>query len=335
MSNSFEQTPNPLLSVLPPLSPDLHEEPLAPANPFLGWMSPGGGDSSALLPWVDDDLRQEDEPSTPVGLGLGLADAGGLVGEALTKGGQPVGAAFGHEVAQIFEGEASTGAIVGSAANAVLAPMSIAGGIMDMIEGFGEWSQGNKLKGGFKIGEGSAGAASGACGLAALGGVSAALPLGLALGTGATAAKVGRYGDQKAKELGWFHDDAGHALAASEWAGQLGRSVNDSLTDRGHPRLGAIAGGATLAGATIANIGIAPAAAAIGAGHSIGSSLAHHHRAKHYAQWDGINGIEGGAEALADDDDKRDAAIERSKREHPERWGPTVGQWYAKYGGVK
>jgi hypothetical protein len=350
MSNRFEPAPNPLLSVLPSLKPDLHEEPLVPSNPFFGWMSPGGGDSNALLPWVDDDIgprastKADAEPSNPVGTGLSVIDAAHTGIEAWRQGGLSVGT-LGEEAGEIFAGTASNAEIASEAANGVLGPVGIAGGIMDVIEGFGECARGNKLEGGFKIAEGGMGAASGGFGLAELAGINAATPWGLGLAAGATGLKVGRYGDRKTKELGWFHDEHGDNASASEWAGQLGRSVNDSLSDRGHPWLGSVAGAATLAGATLANVGIVPAAAAIGFGKSVGSGLAHfgksigsglanHHRANHYAHYDGINEIQGGAEAMADDDDQRDAAIERSKREHPERWGQlTAGQWVAKYAG--
>jgi hypothetical protein len=71
----------------------------------------------------------------------------------------------------------------------------------------------------------------------------------------------------------------------------------------------------------------------VSAGKAGGSWLAHHHRADHYANYEGAN-VVGGGQAFADYDDDKEAAIERSKAEHPERWGhnpnnPTLGQAYA------
>jgi len=319
MSNRFEQTPNPLLSVLPSLKPDLHEEPASPANPFLGWMSPGGGDSSALLPWVDDDLgrTESEDPFKPVSTALTAIDGVHFAHEVIHEG---------HEVAEVASEAANGAELAGTAADAILSPLAIAGGIMDVIEGVSELRKGN-WEGAYSVGEGVLGAGSGACGLAA------AAPLGAAMGAGAFGLKVGRYGDHKVKDLGWLRDSQGKAQSGTEWAGHLGRSADDWFTDRGHPWLGSAAGMVATTGGVIADMGIVPAAAAVGLGTSIGSGLAHHHRANHYAHYDGITAIQGGAEALADDDDARDAAIERSKHEHPERWRnpdtQTFGQWFA------
>ncbi len=57
MSNGFAQAKTVQTPTSPQTPANLHEQPAVPAHPYPGWMSPGGGDSTALLPWIDDDLR--------------------------------------------------------------------------------------------------------------------------------------------------------------------------------------------------------------------------------------------------------------------------------------
>jgi hypothetical protein len=64
MSNSFAQSTKAQSTAPPTASPQLHEGPMAQAHPYPGWMSPVGGDSSALLPWIDHDHHDAAVPST-------------------------------------------------------------------------------------------------------------------------------------------------------------------------------------------------------------------------------------------------------------------------------
>lgn len=327
----------------------LFEDPVldrAPADPYPGWKPKAGGDASALAPYVDDDLREEKEPSNPVGAGISIADGVHTAADAVIEG-ETSGATFGqlatkmsHEATEVLAGEGSTAQTALMGSTAALAPVSIAGGIMDMIEGIGDIRRGNTMEGTFTTTAGGLGILSGGSsvvGLAGVGSAAAAAPL---LATGATAIKTTRYGDQNVKKRGWLHDSEGNALSASEWAGHNGRAVDDYLTKHGHPYLGTAAGIATTAGSVVPAAAMALGGAGVGAydnltdaGHSLGKGMANGTRAFHYAHYQGMDLSPQEGKELANYDDGQEAAVERSKREHPERWGhnpnnPTFAQFF-------
>jgi hypothetical protein len=107
------------------------------------------------------------------------------------------------------------------------------------------------------------------------------------------------------------------------------------------PYLGSAAGLFTTAEALVPAAAMTLAGAAAGGcsaltdiGHAAGSAMAHHHRTAHYASYSGMDLNHEQAASFADYDDAKAAAIERSKAEHPERWGhnpnnPTYGQAFA------
>jgi hypothetical protein len=318
--------PNPFASVPTPWREDV----TAPAHPYPNWKPTARGDAGALSPYVDDDLREE--PSNPVTTGISAVDKAHLTADAIINGGTEL-SELGHEATSLFTGEASATTKAFAGATAVAAPLSIFGGILDIAEGVGEVRHGNTNDGSIHLVGGGSNIISGASGLAGLGGSSAAVACSggaAAFGLGLAA---GHYGDQQVKKLGWLHDDDGQAVNASQWAANAGGRADDWFTEHGHPSLGTAAGVATTIGASVPGAVMAVGAGAASAGHAAGTAMANHHRASHYANYEGMN-IVGGAQGLADYDDDHAAALERSKAEHPERWGnnphnPTYGQAYA------
>jgi hypothetical protein len=333
MSQSFEKAPDQALSIANPfaaITAPFREEPLPPVHPYPGWKPTARGDSNALLPWIDDDLREQS--SNPVATGISIVDKAHLAADAAMNGGTLV-SKLSHEASELISGEASAGKLAFAGASAVAAPLAIAGGILEIDEGLDQWKHGNRADGGFAMTGGGLNILSGGSGLAALGGSSALAATSAGSASLALGLAAGHHGDKQVKKLGWLHDDDGRAVSASEWAGHLGRGADDYLTDRGHPYLGTAAGIATTFGASVVGAGMAMDAELISAGKAAGSKLANQHRASHYANYEGAT-VTGGAQALADYDDDQEAAVERSKVEHPERWGhnpnnPTFGQAYS------
>jgi hypothetical protein len=193
---------------------------------------------------------------------------------------------------------------------------------MEISEGRELWKHGHKEDGAFKMAGGGFNVASGVSGFAALGGSSLAAGLSVGAGSLAVGLGAGHYGDKKSKELGWYHDGDGNPQRLSEYCADKGQAVDDWMTKRGHPYLGSALGGATVVAEAGAHVPHAIAAAAVGAGHDIGTSLAHDHRAKHYANYD-VN-VDGGSESLADYDDKQRAAVERAETKRFNQWKTNV-----------
>jgi hypothetical protein len=161
-----------------------------------------------------------------------------------------------------------------------------------------------------------------------------AIPWSIGLGAASDGLQIGHHGDEQVKELGRLHDAAGHAVTGSQWAGDTAASVHNWFADRGHPMIGHVAGVPTLAGTTVVAGGMAVEAAAESAGRSAGGWLGHRARVGDYRGYD-VN-LPEGPEAFAHYDDTQEAAVERSKREHPERWGhnpsnPSYAQAFAHF----
>lgn len=282
-------------------------------------------------------------PATPV---LAAADDAHLLAEAAIDGETAatswggLTAHMGHEAVEIMAGEGTAMQTGMMGASAVMGPVAIAGGIMEMIEGRKEWQEGRKADGAVSMGAGGLGVSSGVAGLAGLAGAGPAAAAAPLLASSAVGLKVGHFGDNEVKKMGVLHNDEGEAESASEWAGENGKHADAWVTKHLHSgALGTIAGlGATL-GSVFPAAGMSMAGAVMGgyslannAGHAIGTGLAHHHRASHYESAYGMS--EKDAQGLADYDDGQAAAIERSKREHPERWATpkAPGYFEEKYG---
>jgi hypothetical protein len=304
------------------------DAPAAQPHPYPGWKPNGRGDSNALLPFIDDDLREEKEPSNPVGTGLTIGDGALLATDAIVNAKEPT-EELGKGAARLFTGEAGNSEMAFQGVNALAAPLSIAGGAMDLMEGAALWKRGKKVDGVIAGGAGAASVGSGIAGLATLGGVSAAGPWAPGLASFSTGLKVGHYGDNQVKDRDWLHDGGGHALSASGWAANNGQIANDWVSDHISSHLGRVAGAYVTAQSLVPAAGIAIAGATQGAGHAIGGWAGNRSRTHKYEKYD-VN-VDGGAKSLANYDDDQEAAVERSKREHPERWGynpnnPTYGQ---------
>lgn len=316
---------NPFASV-----PTPWRENAAPvAHPYPDWKPSARGDASALLPYIDDDLREE--PENPVSPWLSGVDNTHLLGDAAIYGDAPV-QHLGEHASHVLSGETTAGRTGFGAFGVLASGASIAGGAIDLIEGYQQYQNGNRADGAFSMTEGGLNVVSGASGLAAIGGSTVAAATSVVAGTGALGLEIGHHGDKQVKKLGWLHDDDGHAVSASDWAANLGQDANDWMTERGHPILGGMAGGVALGAGIVAGTGMSLAAIPVSAGHSIGTSVAHDEREDHYEHYD--VGIVGGAKSLADYDDAQQDAVQRSRNEHPERWGqnprnPTYGQAFA------
>ena len=309
---------------------------LAPPHPYPGWQPSGAGDPNALLAWIDRDLkghdeildapprRLEEEPENsefakPVTTAKGVIDnveRGEHVAEAAAEG----------------AGWLKHGVHAASRALApVVGPLGIAGGAMEIAEGIHDARDGRGVDGTIEIASGAAGMGSSGAGMASLL-VNGAIPWAVGLGAASDGMKFGHYGDEQLKNLDRLHDGAGHAVTASQWAGETAASVHNWFADRGHPIVGHMLGVPTLAGTTVAAGGMAAEAAAESAGRAAGGWLGRRARVSHYKGYD--VGLPEGAEALAHYDDTQEAAVERSKREHPERWGhnphnPSFAQAFA------
>lgn len=198
------------------------------------------------------------EESNPVGTALSVVDYAHLAGEAAVAGGTSartlgeMAGHLGHEALEVFLGEGTAAQTGMAAASAIAAPLAIAGGTMEMFEGYDQYKEGHKLDGGMTMAQGGLSATSGLFGLAALagsGGAAVAAPMAAA---GAGGLALGRYGDKSVKELGWLHDGQGHAESASDWAGDTGTAADNWVTQHtGSGTLGTIAGLGTTLGASV------------------------------------------------------------------------------------
>jgi hypothetical protein len=290
--------------------------------------------------------REEAEGKNPVDQGYAAIDTASMGTDAIMDGGVEASSweemthQMGHHALKALSGDASKATTAYTGVTAVLAPLSIGMGIKEMIDGFHEGGR----EGAFGVAGGATGVASGGtavAGLAGVGGAATAAPL---IAAGGAGLKLGHYGDNRVKEEGWLHDNDGNATTASGWAASNGQAADDWVTRKtGIGALGTVAGLGTTLGSSIVGSGVAVGAAGKGAllggysvvsggahtltglGHDIGSGFANRHRASHYN--DMFDHVEGGASSLADTDDAQRTAVERSKREHPERWGenPTWG----------
>src|SRR2546421_13083802 len=129
MSRGFEQAPsiaNPFASVPNPFR---HDEPAPAADPYPGWKPTSRGDSNALLPYVDDDVR--DEPITPVNRPLLAGDVGHVIADGAIDGGveaenlSQLASKMGHHANKGFAGEGTVAQTRLMEANGVLAPLAI------------------------------------------------------------------------------------------------------------------------------------------------------------------------------------------------------------------
>src|SRR5437868_7344049 len=108
MPKAYEQSPTQsLLSQITP--PAFADTPLAPAHPYPGWHSPGGGDASALLPWIDDDLREhhEEEHESPVKRGIDAVETAHTAVDLIADGGKSLRDLRGP-VQELLESESGT-----------------------------------------------------------------------------------------------------------------------------------------------------------------------------------------------------------------------------------
>lgn len=314
------------------------------------------------------DEQKEGEPANPVGTGLDIVDGAHLTGDSFIEGGAP-----GKSMLEIGEDMEEKGNLFDPAIEAdhmglssgtvIAAPLAIAGGIMEMYEGYEDIKKGDEGGSGtLSVGEGGLTTASGIAAIAGLAGSAVGAVAAPLLATGATGMKVGHYGDQQVQKLGWYHDEDGKAQTASSWMADQGTAANDWVTKQtgGDRVLGHTAGLETM-GQSLPEAGGAATLAAmkgtndkvidplVTTGRELGSDIAAMNRADHYDGYDAqlstvdpktgktVVPEKGSVEARrADDDwanydDEKDAAIARSKKEHPERWGlppdQTYGQW--------
>jgi len=199
--------------------------------------------------------------------GLEVATAGGTSAQSFAG----MSEKLLHHITKAWSGEAGVGGEVGTAANGIAAPLSIAGGIMEFIGGINEWKEGHRGDGAFEMTKGGVEVGSGVATVAGMAGSEAGAALGPLGGALATGMAVGHYGDGSVKRRGWLHDDEGHAESASEWAGEKGRDVRDWAERHGMMPADANAlGVATTLGSSIAGAGMAVGAAAADAGQGIG-----------------------------------------------------------------
>lgn len=298
------------------------DESPAPPHPYPGWTPTGAGDPNALLAWIDHDLKGHDavldEPPRKPTAYAAHEDEGNGFGVVKTGTGVIDHASAIKETGEVVHHIAHGVPPVASPLVGLLAPLGIVNGIMGVLDGKSEIEHGHTADGVAEIDANVLGTGASALALAGYASEAARVSAPV-LGLGALGAEAVHYGDGKVKDLGWLHDGGGHAESVSEWSGDLAASADRYFTDRGHPLAGAVAGAVTCAGTSIAGTGISLAGAPIGAGHAIGDGLANHHRASLYA--DRFAKPQGGAQGFADYDDAQAAAVERSKREHPERWG--------------
>jgi len=321
MSQGFDdsyQPANPFPNVLTPWRDDAAAQ--AVHHPFPEWKPEARGDARALLPYVDHDIG-ESEKTNPVGEGLTWADRAHLGVETVANGGKTA-AKVAEEASEFMAGGAEGAEAVLGGISAFAAPLALGAGAFDLVEGIDLVRHGDTTEGSVKLMEGGAGITSGGAGIATFAGSAGAASFAAGGGAAAVGVALGHYGDKQVEKLDWLHDDNGKAISASESAANYGQKVDDYLTLHGHPMLGTAAGIATTFGASVPAAGVAAAAIPVGAGHWLGTTAANHKRTSHYENYD-VN-IVGGAKSLANYDDDQAAAVERSKREHPEKWGRRV-----------
>ncbi len=297
---------------------------------------------------IDEDTEKEN----PVSAALSRADqvhlgaatflereaAGGTYAELAEE--------MAESSSEFWEGTASTGKTAFAGASAGFGMISIGGGIMEMFEGREEMKH-NFVEGSFTFGGGLATVGSGVAEIASFGGVAAAGPAAPILGGLALGSKIGREGDKQVKELGWLHNSDGDAETASAWMGDNAEKVEEKVEGAtGNHTLGVIAG----TGSIVAQAGAGAVVATAAAGNSKilqleefgrgrGRRIANEERTESYfMQGDGIairdprtnqvtmtdagsDASRLGAQQLADYDDKKEDAVDRSKLLHPRQWG--------------
>ena len=305
-ANPFANIPTPFL-----------DDAAAPHNPVPEWKPTARGDAKALLPYVDDDIG-ETEKSNPVGDALAWSDRAHLGVEAAANGGKTA-AEVAEEAEKFMLGGSEGAESVLGGISAFAAPLAIAGGAVDLVEGIDLLRHGETAEGLIKTTEGAAGVTSGGAGIATFAGSTAAATVAAGAGAGAVGLGVGHFGDNQVKKHGWIHDSEGKALSASEWAGHNGRRADDYLTEHGHPHLGTAAGIATTAVSVVPAAGIAVGGAVVGgvdtledAGSWLGTKAAHAERAHHYEHYQGIDMTKREAKELADYDDAQREASEHA-----------------------
>ncbi len=332
-------------------------------GPYLGVDTPefhGHEDRPAAGPEIEAHDEGE-EAENPVSTGLEYADYAHLGADALiegeTKGDGLLGLvdSMGEEASEVLAG-AGEAAQTGLAAStgAVFAPMAITGGIMEMIEGYNEFGR-DAAGGATTFLGGMATAGSGVSATLGLAGIGSAAAAGPALASGAAGLKIGSYGNEQTKELGWILDHDGNDITASSWAAQNGEDTERWLAKHTHNKTFAAIGGGTATALSVPTAAVLATAGAVnggvnkledfGAEH--GKQLANFHRMNIYAgtekdgTLDAVDGIGArnpytgqveiaqrgtrqadlGAQQMADYDDNLSDAVERSKVLHPERWG--------------
>ena len=346
-------------------------EVAAPKKAAIGVKDPWGAspvpvEHEARRREEDEEHEEHEESENPVATGLQYADYAHLGADAMIEGGTSGDGllglmdGIGEEASEVLAGE-GTAAQTGLAAStgAIFAPMAITGGIMEMVDGYNEFGR-DTAGGATTFLGGLATAGSGASAIAGLAGVGAAATAGPALASGAAGLKVGRYGNEQVKELGWLRDKDGNAEAPSTWAAENGENTEHWLAKHTHNETLAAIGGA---GATALSVPVAGAVATAGAinggvvklenfGAERGKNLANFHRMNVYAGTNDeaeLNSLDGlgvrdahtgqveiaqrGTQAaalagqqMADYDDNLSDAVERSKVLHPERWGKEANE---------
>ncbi|MGE5187202.1 MAG: hypothetical protein ACM31C_34370 [Acidobacteriota bacterium] len=296
------------------------DDALARPHPYPAWQPTAAGDPNALLPWIDHDLEGHDAVlDAPPRPRRDEPERSEFAKPARTTKRVVEDVERAKRVAEGAEWLEHGALHTASQALApVLGPLGMASGAVEIAEGISEARDGHGVDGALDIASGAAGVGSSGAGMASLL-VAGAIPWAVGLGAAEDGMEVGHYGDKQVKELGRLHDSEGNATTASRWAGDTARDVHDWFADRGHPVLGHVAGVPTLAGTTVIAGGLAVEAAAESEGRAAGGWLGRRSRVNHYNGYD-MN-LVGGAESFAHYDDTQEAAIERTKREHPERWG--------------
>ncbi|MGE0403797.1 MAG: hypothetical protein AB7T06_44225 [Kofleriaceae bacterium] len=206
---------------------------------------------------------------SPVVTGLSLVDYMHLVGEGAVSGGLSAGTAGAHlaaEAGEIFEGvghaTAAQRAMFG--ATAIASPIAVGGGVLEIVDGINGMVHGDAGKGLRTTVTGAATAGSGVAGIAGLAGSAGGATLAPVLSSFAAGAKLGAYGDEEVRRMGWLQDRDGNDASASEWAAEKGQAVDEWVTEHTFGPLGTLAGFATTYGASLLGAGASVAAAAVG-----------------------------------------------------------------------
>ena len=309
--------------------------------------------------------EEEEEQENPVIAGIGHIEDAHFAVEAATKGGTnaetlgELSEILDEEAAETFAGHAST---AGSLASVLGPALSIGGGIAEVISGREEYRH-DHAKGMTTMIGGGAGIGSGVAGIAALGGVGGAAMLSTGLAGGAAGLKIGSYGNDQVKDLGWLKNADGQAEKASDRLADKAEAADHWVAKHtGSATFGKIAGTGAMLLMTPAAGAVATAGAVASpvnkgvlalesAGTTMGKDLANFNRANEYAgtrdsKLDAVDGVGvrdpytgqvaiaqrgtqaafRGGQQMADYDDELVDAVETSKILHPERWGKEANE---------